>query len=147
MRAPDRRRSAAATDTGVVTWRKDVRVFRPYPDEVPWSLFEDAGADTETLAAVHDLDLVRVAKREGTVVGAYGIRPLGPTRYELVVLAVDPACRRNGLGRWLLGHAIGLAESRGAREIFAACDAGSRLLARAGFERCTGGRMLRLEPE
>ena len=32
-------------------------------------------------------------------------------------LIVDQANRRKGIGRWLLGHAIGVAESKGGRQL------------------------------
>ena len=40
---------------------KDIDVFRPYPDEIPYDLLELAGAE----AAQADADLMRVAKLDG----------------------------------------------------------------------------------
>jgi GNAT superfamily N-acetyltransferase len=132
----------------VSTWRlRDVRVFRPYPDEVPWELLAQSGADEDTLAAVLELDLVRVAKYRGRVLGAYGIRPLTSIRFELVALAVAPSHRRRGLGRWLLGHAVGLAESRGAREVLVRGQRHQRLLGAIGFEPDGPDLLLGLTPE
>ena len=129
---------------------QDAKIFRPYQDEVPWELLESAGVSEEDLRQVLELNLVRVAKYEDRVIGAYGIRPLTPTRYELVSLAVTEGYRRQGLGRWLLGHAIGLAESKGAREILvrsAGKRAGTSLLARLGFVEADGELLLSLTPE
>jgi GNAT superfamily N-acetyltransferase len=136
---------------------RDVRIFRPYPDEVPWELLADAGVDDATLATVLALNFVRVAKHGGRVVGAYGIRPLTATCFELVALIVADGYRRRGLGRWLLGHAIGLAETKGAREIVARAVGGqdrrtgarapSRFLERMGFEPAGDGLRLILTPE
>jgi GNAT superfamily N-acetyltransferase len=132
----------------------DVHIFRPYPDEVPWELLAAAGVDEAVLAAVLDLDFLRVAKHRGRIIGAYGIRPQTATRYELVVLIVAEGYRRQGLGRWLLGHAIGLAETKGGREIVTRWggregrDRGAeRFLARMGFEPDDAGLRLVLTPE
>jgi GNAT superfamily N-acetyltransferase len=132
----------------------DVHIFRPYPDEVPWELLGDAGVDDAALAALLDLDFLRVARHQGRVTGAYGIRPQTATCYELVVLIVAEGYRRQGLGRWLLGHAIGLAETKGGREIVTrrggheGRDRGAeRFLTRMGFEPDDAGLRLTLTPE
>jgi len=128
---------------------RKVDVFRPYPDEVPWDLLGQAGIAEEELSALLSLDFVRVAKHRGRVVGAYGLRPLEPTRYELVALVVERAYRRRGLGRWLAGHAIGLAETKGGREILArpGAAAGRRFLEQLDFEPDGDGLLLTLIPE
>ena len=96
---------------------RDARIFRPYPGEAPWP-----GADPAW---------TRVAKLDDTVVGAYEIERVGPLRCRVKALWVDAARRGNGLGRWLLGHAIGTAESQGAREVEA--PAGVAFYERHGF--------------
>jgi GNAT superfamily N-acetyltransferase len=96
---------------------QDVEIYRPYADEVPWELLSLAETDEAQLRERADVDFMRVAKHEEEAIGAYLIQPESPTLYVLRVLAVDPAWRRRGLGRWLLGHAIGISESKGAREI------------------------------
>lgn len=96
---------------------QDVEIYRPYPDEIPWDLLSLGEADDERLLENADADFMRVAKYQDQAVGAYVIQPESPTVYVLRNLAVDPAWRRRGLGRWLLGHAIGISESKGAREI------------------------------
>ncbi len=98
---------------------RDARIFRPYPGEAPWP---DA-----------DPDRTRVAKLEDAVVGAYEIERTSATRFRVKALWVDPDHRGNGLGRWLLGHAIGTAESQGAREIEA--PAGVAFYEHYGFPR------------
>jgi GNAT superfamily N-acetyltransferase len=112
---------------------QDARIYRPYPDEMPWEMLAAAGADDAALAAVLDLKLVRIAKHDDRVVGAYAIRPLTATCFELVALVVAEGYRGAGLGRWLLGHALGLAESKGAREIVMRGHGYRRFLARTGF--------------
>jgi len=136
---------------------RDVEIYRPYPDEVPWDLLEATESAEADLAAVLELDFLRVAKYHGAVAGAYGIRPLTVTRYELVLLVVAEPYRRQGLGRWLLGHAIGLAETKGGREILAGSgpapgnavrgSRAQRLLSGMGFVPDGGGLLLRLTPE
>jgi GNAT superfamily N-acetyltransferase len=148
--------AARARELPVSLRLRDVRVFRPYPDEVPWDLLTaSAGSADEvaqealeaSLTAVLELNLVRVAKHEGRLVGAYAIRPLSATRFELVALTVAEGFRRQGLGRWLLGHALGLAESRGAREVLAHGQAHRRFLARSGFQAHGPDLLLTLSPE
>lgn len=127
----------------------DVRIYRPYPDEVPWELF--ASADESLLREAMDRSLLRVGKLGGEVLGAYALLPRGATGFELIALVVADAWRRRGLGRWLLGHAIGLAETKGGREIAAAGagldHAARRFLASAGFEPHEHGMRLLLTPE
>jgi GNAT superfamily N-acetyltransferase len=128
---------------------RKVDLFRPYPDEVPWQLLGQTGIDDDTLSELLSLDFVRVAKHQGRVVGAYGLRPLDPTRYELVTLVVEPAYRRQGLGRWLAGHAIGLAETKGGREILARPGPGPsrRFLEQLDFQPDGDALLLTLTPE
>lgn len=97
---------------------RDARVFRPCPGEAPWP---DA-----------DPAWTRVAKVDDAVVGAYEIERVSALRFRIKALWVDAAFRGKGLGRWLLGHAIGTAESQGGREIEAPAG--------APFYRCYGFR-------
>jgi GNAT superfamily N-acetyltransferase len=46
-----------------------------------------------------------VAARAGAVVGMFGLEPAGPDAMELRRMYVDPAVRRTGLGRRMLGFA------------------------------------------
>lgn len=118
----------------------DVTVYRPFPGEVPWDL---VGADAP-------LDDVRIAKVDGQgsksrVVGAYRLVQLDAERFAIRALGVYPAYRGVGIGRWLLGHAIGIAESRGARVIDAEGPPG--FLQPVGFTPRAGGYRLVLTPE
>lgn len=68
---------------------------------------------------------LRVAKLDEEVVGAYLMRRASTSAagapgaagdaqtFLLDYLAVMPAQRKRGLGSWLTGHAIGIAESKG----------------------------------
>ena len=61
-----------------------------------------------------------------------------------------PVCigvRRQGLGRWLVGHAIGVAESKGARHVLVASAQGRRFLRQIGFTEDPSGLRFDLIPE
>ena len=90
---------------------------------------------------------VREARLGGQVVGGYRIERLGGTHFRVVAVVVVPAWRHRGFGTWLLRHAIGLAESRGARVIDASpADAGAFFRA-SGFVPSGTGMRLALTPE
>lgn len=88
-----------------------VLIVRPKPDEVPWRLL----CLGEHEAKFPDIsELMRIAKHGQRVLGGY---LLEAKTWKLLRLAVVPEVRRQGLGYWLLGHAVGVAESRGAAQI------------------------------
>jgi GNAT superfamily N-acetyltransferase len=128
---------------------QDVEIFRPYSDEIPWELLTIGEQDEDRLLEDSDVDFMRVAKYEGQTIGAYLIQPAFPTLYVLRNLTVDPAWRGCGLGRWLLGHAIGISESKGAREILirAAPRSARALFERTGFRAEGDDLRLVLMPE
>ena len=115
---------------------RDVRVFPPFPDEAPQEI---VGSD-------FDLDDVRVAKLDGRVIGAYRLAPAGSV-FRIRSLVVYGDHRRRGVGRWLLRHAIGIAESRGGRTVEAACRAPAAFWRDSGFQCEDGVFRLRLTPE
>lgn len=82
---------------------RELRIRRPPDTRMPW-----AGADPEW---------TRIAEYGNARVGAYELKQLGPTRFRMVRIRVHEDFRGQGIGRWLLRHAIGTAESSGAREI------------------------------
>ena len=128
---------------------QDVEIFRPYSDEIPWELLALAEQDEAQLLANADADFIRVAKYQDEAIGAYVIEPETPTCYVVRNLAVDQAWQRRGLGRWLLGHAIGISESKGAREILARSvpRAARGLFERTGFQSEGDDLRLVLMPE
>lgn len=126
---------------------QDARIHRPYPDEVPWELLLEADPDEARVRAYTDADFTRVAKHADSTIGVYVVRALSPTRYELLNLAVERGYRRRGLGSWLLGHAIGLAETKGGREILIRGTPLRGLFRRVGFVAAEGHLLLRLTPE
>lgn len=130
---------------------QDVSIFRPYADEIPWELLLLADPDEARVYEYADADYMRVAKLEDQALGVYVVRARSPTVFELCNLAVAPGWRGRGLGRWLLGHAIGIAESKGGREILIASAPPSaglkRLFERTGFVARGQGFELQLMPE
>ena len=80
-----------------------LRIHRALDTALPWP-----GADPEW---------TRIADLGNAEVGAYEIERLGPTRFRIVGLRVTEEFRRRGVGHWLLRHAVGTAESCGARDI------------------------------
>ena len=117
---------------------RKVPVFRAYRDEIPWELLPADDIDPEW---------VRVAKLGGEVVGVYAVHPVSRVEFRIDVVAVAPPYRRQGLGSWLLRHAIGVCETKGAREIVAARDPGTSMFALAGFAPDGDLLRLRLTPE
>lgn len=110
---------------------RDVEIYPPYPHEDPRDLVGQAA----------DGELVRVAKLDGRVVGAYRLARTGETRFAIRALVVGEKHRGHGIGRWLLGHAIGIAELKGGRIIDAPLAA-ARFFAQSGFQQA--GDILRL---
>lgn len=121
---------------------RDVPIFRPYDEEVPVDLIGEVEDEIE-------LDYVRVAKWNGDVVAAYRVRRLSEAEFLLLAVGVRPAFRGRGLGRWMLGHAIGLAETKGCRAIVVAdARTGSSFYQRFGFKLDANGALrLELPPE
>ncbi len=117
---------------------RKVRVFRAFQDEIPRELMPTEHIDPKR---------VRVAKLDGEVVGVYAVRPVTPLRFRIDALSVAPRHRRQGLGSWLLRHAIGVCETKGAREIVAPPDSGTSVFALAGFRPEGGSLRLILAPE
>ena len=117
---------------------RKVPVFRAYRDEIPWELLPDAELDPRWM---------RVAKLGGEVIGVYAIHPVSPIEFRIDAVAVVPPWRRQGLGSWLLRHAIGVCETKGAREVVAERVAGTSMFAKAGFEPDGDLLRLRLTPE
>ncbi len=120
---------------------RDVSIFRPHAIE----------ATIDPLLCVlkaPDLELVRVAKWLGEVVAVYQLTQMTETEFALVSIHIEAAYRRKGLGTWMLGHAIGLAEARGGRSIEAAFAEERRFFERRGFNpRKNGVLRLEVQPE
>jgi [ribosomal protein S18]-alanine N-acetyltransferase len=77
----------------------------------------------------------RVAVAGGLVLGFLVVRQTTSGENEILNLAVDPAARRAGVARGLLGDALARARGRWFLEVRASNAAGLRLYEAAGFER------------
>lgn len=100
---------------------RNTEFYRPLPQELPWDLIA-AGSARHDLAALQklvDLDYTRIVclLEEGTTLGIYSMRGLSETRFELLSLSVVTEHEHQLLGRRLLGHALGLAESKAGRDV------------------------------
>ena len=124
---------------------RDARILRPYPEELPWDLLLDADPSRARVERYLSDALTRIAKRDDDVIGVYALQRIDATTFELMNIAVAEAYQGTGLGRRLLGHAIGLAESQGARVIDVGTGNSSfgalRFYQRAGF------RIVGVEPD
>jgi len=122
---------------GVPFAPRDARILRPYPEEMPWELLLDADPSRARVESYLSDDYTRIAKYADRVIGVYALARHEPTVFELMNIAVAEDYQRIGLGRWLLGHAIGLAESKGARTVEVGTGNSSfdalRFYQRAGF--------------
>ncbi len=126
---------------------KEVSIYYPYAEEIPYDLLEDAGADPERVANLSNEPFIRVAKHSGQVIGVYLLSQLDAQTFCLDALAVAPAFRNRGLGSWLVGHAIGVSESRGGRRVVVPRPYAGGLLARQGFAAQDPGQVLTITPE
>ena len=124
-----------------------IPIYKPYRDEIPWDLLLVADPDEARINTYAHAEFMRVAKLDDEVVGVYVVEAMTPTRYQLRNLGVAEGYRRKGLGGWLLGHAIGLAETKGAREIFVASTSLRGLFAKFGFAAVDTDLLLTLTPE
>lgn len=125
---------------------RNIEFFRPKPEDIPWQLLAEGSArhHLDELRAMLDLDYVRVASRiePATTIGVYAMLPHeteGSTqRFDFISVAVADEFQGQLVGRRLLGHALGLAESKAAREVFLSlCADNSRARVTAqryGFE-------------
>ena len=114
---------------------RELEVFRPYEDEFPEALLWEAGADDDCCARWRAAQMVRIARHAGELAAVYAMDRLDLTSFQLHGVVVARRWRRQGLGRWIIGHAIGVAESKGGRGIVLPSAGGSRCFSHIGFER------------
>lgn len=115
---------------------RDIEVFRPYPDELPISLLERESLSEADIDRWLSAETLRVAKLGTQVWGAYAMDRLDATHFHLHGVIVDTARRKQGLGRWMVGHAIGVAESKGGRHLQS--NGRAQLYRRLGFSERNG---------
>lgn len=115
---------------------RDVEVSTPRAAEMPVDI---VGAGVEPSE-------VRVAKLRGRLIGAYHLVRVDEQRFAIRALGVCAPARRRGVGRWLLGHALGVAESRGGRFVQAP-DGAAGFFRKAGFAEDARGLCFTLTQE
>ena len=114
---------------------REIEIFRPYNDEFPEPLLLEANATEACLTQWQNAEILRIAKRREEILGCYAMVRLNEVEFHLFGVAVQHKVRNQGLGRWVVGHAIGVAESKGARQISIDAIGSSRCLQQVGFER------------
>lgn len=75
-----------------------------------------------------------VAERDGLVLGFLVIRAVAEREWEILNLAVAPGVRRQGIGRQLLGEAIGRHAGQCFLEVRESNEAARRFYERLGFK-------------
>ena len=96
---------------------RDIEVFSADPKDLP----ADLSAIYAQTVAAGTAEILRVAKLNEGIIACYAMH--GPlleegesnTDYVLQMVAVQEQYRHQNVGRWLMGHAIGVAESKGGR--------------------------------
>lgn len=126
---------------------REVEVFRPYANEFPEHLLWDAGADETCVERWQAAEMVRIVKYHGEIVALYAMDRDDVTTFRLHGLVVTASWRKQSLGRWVIGHAIGVAESKGGRHIVLPATGASRCFAHIGFIAADGGWRYDLIPE
>ena len=113
---------------------RQIRIYYPYPEDFPLALLQQAGLTAPELEAARTEPLLRVAKFDGRPVGVYLLVREGTDRFRMRGLAIAEDFRSRGLASWLVGHSLGVAETKGGREVVSAHhDALAGLLQRLGF--------------
>ena len=96
---------------------RDFEVYPPFRDELPLDLYGPPHLQAECGPAEPPAEFIRIAKNQKQVFGIYELDRSDKGVFVIRSLIVDQASRRNGIGRWLLGHAIGVAESKGGHQL------------------------------
>ena len=96
---------------------RDFEVYPPFRDELPLDLYGPPHLQAECGPAEPPAEFIRIAKNQKKVFGIYELDRSDKGVFVIRSLIVDQASRRNGIGRWLLGHAIGVAESKGGHQL------------------------------
>lgn len=104
-------------------------IYRPHWHERPQKLLDhEIYSETE-------LDWIRIAKDEDKVVAAYKISQQDTWNFSVVSLSVARPYQKQGLGRWMLLHAVGLIESKGGRVVHARCGKLLSFVKNVGFSK------------
>jgi len=126
---------------------REIEVFRPYANEIPEHLLWAEDFPEALVERWLAAEMVRIAKRGDEVLAIYAMDRGDDRSYLLHGLVVAPSWRRQGLGRWLVGHAIGVAESKGARHVVFPHRRADRFFSHIGFVADDQGLRFDLIPE
>ena len=128
--------------------QRDYEVFRGDPTALPAKMAEIYGAIEPPP------DVLRVAKFQQQVIGCYAMHsPQSPDAdgkpvpFELGMVMVLDAYQRNGVGRGLVGHASGVAESKGGRELRVPLPGPAKFFEGLGLRQVPGGFHYAMYPE
>ena len=117
-------------------------IYRPHWHERPEKLLE------REILSEAELDWIRIAKDKNKVVAAYEITQQDTWNFSVVSLSVARPYQKQGLGRWMLLHAVGLIESKGGRVVHARFGTFNSLVQNAGFSKVSSDHyVLELQPE
>ncbi|TNU76425.1 mycothiol synthase [Miniimonas arenae] len=120
-----------AADALLSAWLElNALAFADHPEQGRWTR---ADLDARLAEPWYDPALLAVATRAGAVVGSVWVKPVGPERAEIYVLAAHPASG-GGVGRALLRWATAQVAARGATSLELYVD-GANTRARALYER------------
>ena len=126
---------------------RDFGVFRGDPAALPESM-------ATTLATIAPApEVLRVAKLGERIIGGYAmhepvlIDEQVARTFSLAMVMVEPNCQGNGVGRWLIGHAIGVAESKGGRHLEARFSGPADFFRGLGFRAADDGFRFDMYPE
>ena len=126
---------------------RDFEVFRGDPAALPEAM-------ATTLATIAPApEVLRVAKLGERIIGCYAMHE--PTliddqvarTFVLAMVMVEPNYQGNGVGRWLVGHAIGVAETKGGRHLAAQLAGPVAFFTGLGFQSTAGGFQFDVHPE
>jgi predicted N-acetyltransferase YhbS len=126
---------------------RDYEVFRGDPAALP----KDMAATLSSL--VRPPDVLRVAKLGECVIGCYAmheprlIDDQVARTFVLAMVMVEPNYQGIGVGRWLVGHAIGVAETKGGRHLAAELAGPAAFFTGLGFQSTAGGFQFDMHPE
>ena len=112
---------------------REVEVFKPYSNEFPEEMLLAEREDEAFVDAWLNAEILRVGKRGEEVLGVYAMNRIDSVNFELLGVIVSQRVRKQGLGRWLVGHAIGVAESKGGRYLHLKQTGSSRTFVNVGF--------------
>lgn len=127
---------------------RDIKIIHLDPlriGEAEWQLLLSADPSRTLVETYLSQEYSRIAYHADQPVAVYAMTRVSPTCFEVNNLAVLQSYQGIGMGRRMLGHALGLAESRGAREVLISTANSS--LKNLRFYQRMGFRIVGVEPD